>query len=280
MSHEDHQSFTPAVDPYLPNTISQLGNPSGDSTASPSRSLGSTRKRAPLASVACQDCRRRKTKCDGKKPACSNCTKRGVTACTYDLEPNQSRVAAYKQKIEQQAALIKALEEEIQMLKNPSSRTEATVGASEYETFQSSSKHSGGVPMRFLLNPAPEPNRLSSGHSVDGPGLPAPEPAPPPLAERIRRDAEHLDRVRTLEEEIHLMKQLMSFTNGLDDRDKANQMAREIEVHGISDPLLHEAQHLFASQVRRSPLANLQNKAKAEYQQSPGRAAESSRPIP
>ena len=127
------------------------------------------------------------------------------------------------------------------MLKNPSSRTEATVGASEYETFQSSSKYSGGVPMRFLLNPAPEPNRLSSGHSLDGPGLPAPEPVPPPLAERIRRDAEHLDRVRTLEEEIHMMKQLMSFTNGLDDRDKANQMAREIEVHGISDPLLHKS---------------------------------------
>ncbi|KAI0435589.1 hypothetical protein F4803DRAFT_567533 [Xylaria telfairii] len=32
---------------------------------------------------ACMECRTRKTKCDGVRPACSNCSKRGITACLY-----------------------------------------------------------------------------------------------------------------------------------------------------------------------------------------------------
>lgn len=61
MNQEEHSSAS-ASDPQFPNTALQIGDSAGETTASSSRSTAAPRKRAPLASVACQDCRRRKTK--------------------------------------------------------------------------------------------------------------------------------------------------------------------------------------------------------------------------
>jgi hypothetical protein len=61
MNQEEHSS-TSASETPLSNAALQIGDPAGETTASPSRSTVPPRKRAPLASVACQDCRRRKTK--------------------------------------------------------------------------------------------------------------------------------------------------------------------------------------------------------------------------
>ncbi|KAI1116659.1 hypothetical protein F5Y14DRAFT_406146 [Nemania sp. NC0429] len=40
-------------------------------------------RRRPGPSVACEECRTRKTRCDGARPACSNCVKRGKPTCVY-----------------------------------------------------------------------------------------------------------------------------------------------------------------------------------------------------
>lgn len=53
-------------------------------------------KKARLSSGrACDSCRRRKQRCDGRRPACSNCHSRGISAsCTYSAHPaNDARTA-------------------------------------------------------------------------------------------------------------------------------------------------------------------------------------------
>ncbi|KEQ92933.1 hypothetical protein AUEXF2481DRAFT_42633 [Aureobasidium subglaciale EXF-2481] len=210
--------------------------------------------------------------CDGKKPACSNCAKRNVQNCTYDLEPNQSRVAAYKQKIEQQMSTIRTLEDEISRLKYSPMRPEGMGRLPVAHTLQSSTSP-GGVPMRDLLNPAPEPNPSSFGYGSNGPGA-APNPAPPPRDQMSRmRDIQH-----NLEIENRSLKELILLLNSVVDREIAQQMAQEINIHGASDDVLSRAQHLVAMQVRRPLLTNLQHEAKGKSQRPPGRSAEKSWP--
>ncbi|KAI3329588.1 hypothetical protein F4824DRAFT_481941 [Ustulina deusta] len=56
---------------------STSGNP-GETGKDPKRRLSSQPRPG-----ACIDCRTRKTKCDGLRPACSNCSKRGHAVCVY-----------------------------------------------------------------------------------------------------------------------------------------------------------------------------------------------------
>ncbi|KAI5201133.1 hypothetical protein E4T39_05360 [Aureobasidium subglaciale] len=117
---------------------------------------------------------------------------------------------------------------------------------------QSSSTSSGGVPMRDLLNPAPEPNLSSFGYSSNGPGV-APDPAPPPRDQISRmRDIQH-----NLEMENRSLKELILLLNSVVDRNVAQQMAEEINIHGASDDVLSRAQHLVAMQTNLSDLLDV-----------------------
>ncbi|EFZ00818.2 Zn(2)-C6 fungal-type DNA-binding domain protein [Metarhizium robertsii ARSEF 23] len=53
-------------------------------------------KRA-MISVACQNCRRRKAKCNGSRPTCKRCHSRGES-CTYELERGKALTSVLKQK--------------------------------------------------------------------------------------------------------------------------------------------------------------------------------------
>ncbi|KAM0282248.1 hypothetical protein ACHAQH_003112 [Verticillium albo-atrum] len=69
----------------------------GSSTSSVSNS----KKRAPQTKVACSACRRKRTKCDGRRPVCSTCAatiRRPAEECEYDAEPDITRTAALKKK--------------------------------------------------------------------------------------------------------------------------------------------------------------------------------------
>jgi len=276
MNQEEHSSASTSETSHQ-NAALQIGDPAGQTNPSPSRSTGPPRKRAPLASVACQDCRRRKTKCDGRKPACSNCVKRGLDTCFYDLEPNQSRVAAYKQKIEQQLTSIKRLEDEIGELKKSPFNSGGMVRETASEPAPSSSNnHSGGVPMRLLLNPAPEP-AASPGRTPSNTTGPF-APGSLPTSQMLNREIELLNHQRNLETEMRklqdenrTLRTLISLLNSMEDRDQAQKMAQDIFTRGVSDDLLSRAQHLVASQVWR-PLLLLKTQAKAP--QRPGRAGE------
>jgi cell division protein FtsB len=206
--------------------------------------------------------------------------KRGLDSCFYDLEPNQSRVAAYKQKIEQQLSSIKRLEDEIQELKKSPFHSGTVVRETASEPAPSSSNNSsGGVPMRLLLNPAPEPSASPSQtpSSTTGPYVQASQPTTPMLSREVEllRYQHNLEaEMRKLKDENRTLQALISILNSMDDREQAQQMAQEIYTRGVSDDLLSKAQHLVANQVRKPLVLNLQTQAIAP--QRPGRAAENS----
>ncbi|KZF20194.1 hypothetical protein L228DRAFT_24053 [Xylona heveae TC161] len=52
-----------------------------------------------IIAAACEACRRRRSKCDGRRPTCSICLRKG-SECEYAAEPDESRVAAIKRKNE------------------------------------------------------------------------------------------------------------------------------------------------------------------------------------
>ncbi|KAG5940071.1 hypothetical protein E4U53_007672 [Claviceps sorghi] len=57
------------------------------------------RKRRDVVIAACDDCRKRKAKCDAQRPACSACVARGQV-CTYSTNPSETRGSALKRKHE------------------------------------------------------------------------------------------------------------------------------------------------------------------------------------
>ncbi|KAH9903958.1 nitrate assimilation regulatory protein nirA [Xylariomycetidae sp. FL2044] len=56
-------------------------------------------KRKPII-AACETCRKRKSKCDGRRPICSSCASTG-RECLYSTKPSESRAAAHKRKYDQ-----------------------------------------------------------------------------------------------------------------------------------------------------------------------------------
>jgi hypothetical protein len=59
-------------------------------------------KRGKITIVACLPCRRRKTKCDGRRPICSQCASR-ESACSYDMNEEQRRLTFLRENVEQLA---------------------------------------------------------------------------------------------------------------------------------------------------------------------------------
>jgi hypothetical protein len=56
-------------------------------------------KRGKITIVACVPCRKRKTKCDGKRPHCTQCTARDGT-CHYDMSEEQRRLTYLRENVE------------------------------------------------------------------------------------------------------------------------------------------------------------------------------------
>ncbi|WQF76258.1 Putative zn(2)Cys(6) fungal-type DNA-binding domain-containing protein [Colletotrichum destructivum] len=69
-------------------------NQSVDSSADPKPRAVSKRQ---VVAVACHSCRRRKAKCDGQRPKCQHCSKRGVE-CHYEANQGETVSLALKRK--------------------------------------------------------------------------------------------------------------------------------------------------------------------------------------
>ncbi|KAI9760070.1 MAG: DEAH-box RNA helicase prp16 [Chaenotheca gracillima] len=75
----------PPASPDDPSSSSSNNNPKSGAS-----------RRNKVTSVACRDCQRRKTKCDGARPACSACQLRGIRECIYDTVGDQRRTTALR----------------------------------------------------------------------------------------------------------------------------------------------------------------------------------------
>ncbi|KAI1418772.1 hypothetical protein F5Y12DRAFT_468188 [Xylaria sp. FL1777] len=77
MQRGKYPRILPAAPAIPAGQSSTSGNP-GEAGKEPKKRLSSQPRPG-----ACIDCRTRKTKCDGVRPACSNCSKRGNSVCVY-----------------------------------------------------------------------------------------------------------------------------------------------------------------------------------------------------
>ncbi|KAI1326310.1 hypothetical protein F5Y16DRAFT_421912 [Xylariaceae sp. FL0255] len=66
-----------------------LPSPTGSRAESFSSQGEQPTSKQTVTPLACLECRARKTKCDGNRPICRNCTKRGIVKCVY-LDKNKS----------------------------------------------------------------------------------------------------------------------------------------------------------------------------------------------
>ncbi|ROT37566.1 hypothetical protein SODALDRAFT_200087 [Sodiomyces alkalinus F11] len=86
-------------------------------TPTPQARSSSVGRRRPQTRVACTPCRRKKSKCDGRRPVCSACTNAGSPQdCEYDADPDISRVAALRKKSEDLQRRVALLEELFHLL--------------------------------------------------------------------------------------------------------------------------------------------------------------------
>ncbi|KAG9607387.1 hypothetical protein KCV04_g4653, partial [Aureobasidium melanogenum] len=65
--------------------------------------------------VACNACRRRKTKCDGHRPVCSVCVTKN-SECTWSADPDATPMVAIKRKYQNLEAESRDLQDLVQML--------------------------------------------------------------------------------------------------------------------------------------------------------------------
>ncbi|KAF1980896.1 hypothetical protein K402DRAFT_425854 [Aulographum hederae CBS 113979] len=81
-------------------------------------------KRGKITIVACVQCRKRKSKCDGKRPVCSGCQSRD-SICHYDMSEDQRRLTFVRDNVEQLAEEKTHLESLIATIQT-SNETDAT----------------------------------------------------------------------------------------------------------------------------------------------------------
>jgi len=60
--------------------------------------------------VACYSCRRKKARCDGQRPICSSCHRRGLQACSYEETRNEAAIKALQRGYEQATRRVEMLE--------------------------------------------------------------------------------------------------------------------------------------------------------------------------
>jgi hypothetical protein len=97
----------------IPAILLQQSHHVSDLSPPPPPSPGPTKatysKRGKITIVACVNCRRRKTKCDGKRPVCSQCLARDGQ-CHYDMSEEQRRLTYLRENVEHLAGEKSTLE--------------------------------------------------------------------------------------------------------------------------------------------------------------------------
>ncbi|OAQ58389.1 C6 transcription factor [Pochonia chlamydosporia 170] len=115
----------------LPSTA-RSKDPSPQSTDSDKgKSLLSTCSVNP---VACEQCRRKKAKCEGQRPIRHRCF-RNRTECHYDVDVGESRYSALKKRYTTLDKEAKQLRTEVHQLRRPFGCVQATSENEEYEVF-------------------------------------------------------------------------------------------------------------------------------------------------
>jgi hypothetical protein len=100
MSAADMQAGFPLGQPFgLEGSPSGGGGAGGLPPQQPGPQKPTYSKRGKITIVACVPCRRRKTKCDGRRPVCSQCQSRDGQ-CHYDMSEDQRRLTYLRENVD------------------------------------------------------------------------------------------------------------------------------------------------------------------------------------
>jgi transcription factor-like protein/Zn(2)-Cys(6) binuclear cluster domain-containing protein len=83
----------------MADPTSSFAQQGGGGSQNPGSSKPTYSKRGKITIVACVPCRRRKTKCDGRRPSCSQCQTRD-SPCQYDMNEEQRRLTFLRENVE------------------------------------------------------------------------------------------------------------------------------------------------------------------------------------
>jgi Fungal Zn(2)-Cys(6) binuclear cluster domain len=112
--------------PQQPQQPTQSQAPGGSSPQPPGQGKPTYSKRGKITIVACVPCRKRKTKCDGKRPECTQCQSR-EGQCHYDMSEEQRRLTYLRENVEHLAEEKNTLEALIWNLRSSSEEEAAEI---------------------------------------------------------------------------------------------------------------------------------------------------------
>jgi hypothetical protein len=112
----------------------------GSGSGAPTPNKPTYSKRGKITIVACVPCRKRKTKCDGRRPLCSQCQSRD-SQCQYDMNEEQRRLTFLRENVEKVAEEKSVLESFLWHLKS----------STEGETMEILRRFRGGADPQSLL---------------------------------------------------------------------------------------------------------------------------------
>ncbi|KIW04772.1 uncharacterized protein PV09_03962 [Verruconis gallopava] len=67
----------------------------------PAKRRSEPRRRRSYVRAACNSCRTRKVACDGERPVCNNCNKKGLHCAYVTLDPDETQTSALKRKVQE-----------------------------------------------------------------------------------------------------------------------------------------------------------------------------------
>ncbi|KKY16446.1 putative c6 transcription factor [Diplodia seriata] len=144
----------------------------GDSALSPLDNVRPPKRQKSMTVIACNSCKRRKSKCNGVRPACDRCLRLNEE-CHYELDSNISRQDGLKRRLREVTAKSESLEAVVSQLRSASDLEAADLirqlrqGADAHELVERTS-----APSRSRLSSVAEEDNHQSYPSppVEDPG--------------------------------------------------------------------------------------------------------------
>ncbi|KAI9755484.1 MAG: hypothetical protein M4579_004275 [Chaenotheca gracillima] len=193
---------------------SPSGQSSSDQSGSSPRHLLRP-KRGTITSVACEPCRRRKSKCDGVRPTCSACGGRPSEDCYYELDADQRRTAHLRESIE-------SLQGELASLKHTQTLLRTIQTADEDEAYRVFRQLRGLADLTAeaeAIQRKRQAARDNSGLTYNGAADAGFSPSEPPSSEQIA----------VWQTQAHLLQELTN-TFAISSESEAIQLARLLQA--------------------------------------------------
>ncbi|KAF1836230.1 hypothetical protein BDW02DRAFT_587590 [Decorospora gaudefroyi] len=174
-----------------------LGNAQGQNQSPISGTYALRTPRGKITSIACESCRKRKSKCDGVRPKCNTCQSKSLT-CVYDVAEDGKTTTQLRAHVRRLAKELDDMKSVVSLLAMAPDRASAASWASELEKNGFAHHSADEVKKALSVNLAGpcEPHPTGGSDSLGPtPGLPAGESFGTPSSEQFANAAHNMGPV-------------------------------------------------------------------------------------